>query len=225
MLASHLLSSRSSRGVRACATAIAPLTHVEAVVEDARSRLAATSSACDERADSAADGLRVHRVSVERRSIGGREFCLYNVADWKRFAFYRVSVAQARTRTWPEHFAAEFERQLRERSTEGRQVNGEVALEVTANLGAGEANLELGELNSRVEMNIGAGKVTMDLRGEPKRDYDVQIRGGVGETVVVSSEGRRHRRKGHERHRRHQHRGSGKSGRRVGQSRPRSARR
>ena len=37
---------------------------------------------------------------------------------------------------------------------------------------------------SRVEMNIGAGKVSMDLRGEPKRDYDVQIRGGVGETVV-----------------------------------------
>ena len=58
-------------------------------------------------------------------------------------------------------------------------------LEVTANVGAGEAHLELGRLNlSRVEMNIGAGKVTMDLRGEPKRDYDVQIRGGVGETVV-----------------------------------------
>ncbi len=56
---------------------------------------------------------------------------------------------------------------------------------MTANLGAGEAHLELGELNlSRVEMNIGAGKVTMDLRGEPKRDYDVEIRGGVGETVV-----------------------------------------
>jgi hypothetical protein len=65
------------------------------------------------------------------------------------------------------------------------RLNDEVALEVTANLGAGEAHLELGHLNlSRVEMNIGAGKVTMDLRGEPKRDYDVQIRGGVGETVV-----------------------------------------
>ena len=33
-------------------------------------------------------------------------------------------------------------------------------------------------------MNIGAGEVTMDLRGEPKRDYDVEIRGGVGQTVV-----------------------------------------
>jgi predicted membrane protein len=36
----------------------------------------------------------------------------------------------------------------------------------------------------RVEVNIGAGEVTMDLRGEPKSDYSVQIRGGVGETTV-----------------------------------------
>ena len=64
-------------------------------------------------------------------------------------------------------------------------LNRELPMEVRADLGAGEANLELGEINlTRVEMNIGAGKVTMDLRGEPKRDYDVQIRGGVGETVV-----------------------------------------
>ena len=33
-------------------------------------------------------------------------------------------------------------------------------------------------------MSIGAGKVDVDLRGEPKRGYTVQIRGGVGETVV-----------------------------------------
>jgi N-terminal domain of toast_rack, DUF2154 len=64
-------------------------------------------------------------------------------------------------------------------------LNREAPMEVRVDLGAGEANLELGQINlSRVEMNIGAGKVTMDLRGEPKRDYDVEIRGGVGETVV-----------------------------------------
>jgi hypothetical protein len=33
-------------------------------------------------------------------------------------------------------------------------------------------------------MNIGAGEVKMDLRGEPKHSYTVNIRGGVGETVV-----------------------------------------
>ncbi len=64
-------------------------------------------------------------------------------------------------------------------------LNRELPMEVKADLGAGEANLELGQINlSRVEMNIGAGKVTMDLRGEPRHDYTVQIRGGVGETVV-----------------------------------------
>jgi len=64
-------------------------------------------------------------------------------------------------------------------------LNATPPLEITANLGAGEANLELGRLNlSRVELNIGAGEMNVDLRGEPKRDYTVQIRGGVGETVV-----------------------------------------
>jgi hypothetical protein len=65
------------------------------------------------------------------------------------------------------------------------KLNGDVLMEITANLGAGEANLELGKMNlSRVVLNIGAGEMNVDLRGEPKRDYTVQIRGGVGETVV-----------------------------------------
>ena len=65
------------------------------------------------------------------------------------------------------------------------KLNDAVALDITANLGAGEANLDLGEMNlNRVDMSIGAGKVEMDLRGEPKRDYTVHIRGGVGETIV-----------------------------------------
>jgi N-terminal domain of toast_rack, DUF2154 len=64
-------------------------------------------------------------------------------------------------------------------------LNPELPMDVKADLGAGEANLELGQLNlNRVEMNIGAGEVKMDLRGEPKRSYTVNIRGGVGETVV-----------------------------------------
>ena len=58
-------------------------------------------------------------------------------------------------------------------------------MEISANIGAGEAHFDLGRMSSnRVEMSIGAGKVNMDLRGEPKRDYTVHIGGGVGETVV-----------------------------------------
>ena len=64
-------------------------------------------------------------------------------------------------------------------------LNGELPIEVSAHLGAGEANLELGRANlTRVDVNIGAGEVEVNLRGEPKRGYDVQIRGGVGKTVV-----------------------------------------
>jgi hypothetical protein len=64
-------------------------------------------------------------------------------------------------------------------------LNSDIPMELSANLGAGEAHLELGRMNlSRVDMNIGAGEVEMDLRGEPKRGYTVEIRGGVGETVV-----------------------------------------
>jgi predicted membrane protein len=37
---------------------------------------------------------------------------------------------------------------------------------------------------SRVDLNIGAGEMTVDLRGEPKRDYTVRILGGVGQTTV-----------------------------------------
>ena len=104
----------------------------------------------------------------------------YNVADWKPVADYR---ADGTLKLSQPHLSG---------SSVGSSVNNwdvklnsELPLDVTASLGAGEANLDLGKLNlNRVEMSIVAGKVDMDLRGEPKRDYTVQIRGGVGETVV-----------------------------------------
>ena len=33
-------------------------------------------------------------------------------------------------------------------------------------------------------MDMGVGKLNMDLRGSPKHNYDVRIRGGVGEATV-----------------------------------------
>ena len=65
------------------------------------------------------------------------------------------------------------------------RLNQDVPLEVVAKLGAGEAELDLGELNLQgVEVGIGAGQVNVDLRGTPKQSYSVRIEGGVGETVV-----------------------------------------
>jgi hypothetical protein len=63
--------------------------------------------------------------------------------------------------------------------------NNTVPIDLTVRFGAGEARMDLGSLNLRnVSMEMGAGRVEMDLRGHPKRDYGVRIRGGVGEATV-----------------------------------------
>jgi hypothetical protein len=108
----------------------------------------------------------------------------YNVADWKPVVDYRAGATSTGELklSQPNSSGNSFGNSVNNWDV---NLNGELPLDVTAHLGAGEANLELGKMNlSRVDMSIGAGKVTMDLRGEPKRDYTVQIRGGVGETVV-----------------------------------------
>jgi N-terminal domain of toast_rack, DUF2154 len=108
----------------------------------------------------------------------------YNVPDWKPEAAYRVdeSDGTAHLTLSQPAYSASFGNAVNNWDV---ALNGNVPLQINANLGAGEANLELGELNlSRVELTIGAGEMNVDLRGEPKRDYTVQIRGGVGETTV-----------------------------------------
>jgi hypothetical protein len=66
------------------------------------------------------------------------------------------------------------------------RVNDGVPVEIIANLGAGEANMNLGSLDVRnVEVSVGAGEVHVDLRGTPKQSYGVRISGGVGEAEVL----------------------------------------
>jgi hypothetical protein len=65
------------------------------------------------------------------------------------------------------------------------RLNREVPIEMNVNLGAGEAKLDLGSLMlRRVDIEMGVGEVQLDLRGTPKSDYNVRIRGGVGEATV-----------------------------------------
>ena len=64
-------------------------------------------------------------------------------------------------------------------------LNNDVPMDLSLHFGAGEARLSLGSLSLRnVEVEMGVGKLEMDLRGNPKHDYDVRIRGGVGEVTV-----------------------------------------
>ncbi|MEP7352823.1 MAG: toast rack family protein, partial [Acidobacteriota bacterium] len=56
------------------------------------------------------------------------------------------------------------------------RLNDKANLDVVAKLGAGQANMNLGNLNLRnVELNMGAGQVDMDLRGLPKQSYEVRV--------------------------------------------------
>jgi hypothetical protein len=63
--------------------------------------------------------------------------------------------------------------------------NDSVPLDLRVNCGAGESKLEVGRLNLRsLDVNMGVGRIEADLRGRPRRDYDVKIDGGIGEAVV-----------------------------------------
>lgn len=104
----------------------------------------------------------------------------YNIPDWKPIVDYRPSgdlkISQ------PDNGASAWGNPVYEWDL---TLNRDVPAEVTVNLGAGEAHLELGQMNlSALRANVGAGEVTVDLRGEPKRGYTVDIRGGVGEATV-----------------------------------------
>ena len=64
-------------------------------------------------------------------------------------------------------------------------LNDGVPMDLSLHFGAGEARLDLGSLSLRsVEVHMGVGKLDMDLRGNPKHNYDVSIRGGIGEATV-----------------------------------------
>lgn len=61
-------------------------------------------------------------------------------------------------------------------------LNDQVPLDFGARFGAGEARLSLGDLALRtVDIEAGAGRLDLDLRGNTRRDFTVNIRGGVGE--------------------------------------------
>ena len=77
----------------------------------------------------------------------------------------------------PSGFSGGYEWKLR--------LNNDVPLDLVTHLGAGNAEMSLGALNLRgIEVRMGVGNLDMDLRGNPKRDYDVEIHGGVGNATV-----------------------------------------
>lgn len=70
------------------------------------------------------------------------------------------------------------------------RLNDDKPLDLNVDFGAGEGRLDLGSLNLRsAEIHMGVGELRLDLRGTPKKDYTVSLRGGVGEATVYLPEG------------------------------------
>jgi hypothetical protein len=68
--------------------------------------------------------------------------------------------------------------------------NDDKPLDLEVKCGAGESHLDLGDLSlRRLDVQMGVGELRLDLRGMPKHDYSVFIRGGVGEASVYLPSG------------------------------------
>jgi hypothetical protein len=122
------------------------------------------------------------RVSGGASQLMEADF-LYNVDAWKPDVHYRSTGAfgdltvEQPGGTHSHSGSQKYQWDLR--------FNNTVPLDLTVRFGAGDARMDLGKLTLRnVEMEIGAGRIDMDLRGNPKRDYGVRVRGGVGEATL-----------------------------------------
>jgi hypothetical protein len=106
----------------------------------------------------------------------------FNVASWKAVVRYTSSSFRGNLTVEQPHFAhggrnVKYRWDLR--------LNDQVPLDVVTELGAGEAKMNLGDLNLRsVRVHMGVGELKLDLRGKPSRDYSVSINGGVGHATV-----------------------------------------
>jgi hypothetical protein len=66
----------------------------------------------------------------------------------------------------------------------------DVPTDLDIKMGAGETHLRLGAVDLRsVKFHIGAGSVVADFRGTPRRDYEIEINGGVGDCEVALPRG------------------------------------
>lgn len=106
----------------------------------------------------------------------------YNIPSWKPVVRYnsssfraQLSVEQPRGSSGGPHVTYKWDLRL----------NNDLPLDVVTHLGAGQAIMNLGSVNLRsLEVHMGVGELRLDLRGHPKRDYTVSIKGGVGEATV-----------------------------------------
>jgi predicted membrane protein len=70
------------------------------------------------------------------------------------------------------------------------RLNPTVPMDLQLDFGVGQGKLNLGDLNLRTfDVHMGVGQLNVDLRGNPKHDYSVNIHGGVGEATILFPSG------------------------------------
>ncbi|HTS26176.1 MAG TPA: toast rack family protein [Bryobacteraceae bacterium] len=127
-------------------------------------------------------GMGNLRVDAGTQKLMRADFT-YNVPSWKPYVRYDSGPLRS-------HLSIEQPSQHEARIGGSKyewdvRLNREVPMDVNVHFGAGHAQLNLGSLTLRaVEVNMGLGRLEMDLRGNPKHNYDVHIKGGVGEVTV-----------------------------------------
>jgi hypothetical protein len=63
--------------------------------------------------------------------------------------------------------------------------NDAIPLDLTLQMGAGQSNLSVAELNlTHLEVHMGAGEVRLDLTGPRKQSLSAEIQGGVGQARI-----------------------------------------
>ncbi len=131
--------------------------------------------------------VELHMGAGEMRLQGGAKELLeadfeYNVASWKPEVRYsNTGVRGYLTVEQPNGSKMANSN----RYIWNMKLNDETPMDVKVKFGAGEADLNLGSLLLRsVDVEMGVGQIKLDLRGDPKRDYDVHVRGGVGEATI-----------------------------------------
>jgi hypothetical protein len=61
----------------------------------------------------------------------------------------------------------------------------DVPLELRVDMGAGQGNLKLRDMNvTDVDLHMGAGQVVLDVTGPRKSDLNVSVKGGVGQVTI-----------------------------------------
>jgi len=61
------------------------------------------------------------------------------------------------------------------------KLNDAIPMDLSMDFGVGQGDLKLGSVDLRsLEVRMGVGELNIDLRGTPKHDYTVSVKGGVG---------------------------------------------